>query len=94
MYCPGIPAFPHDHSEQAGRTVPTPEGPLPYRSLWGYMSIGNLTGCPATVAPAGITASGLPVGIQILGPYLEDATPIRLASLLARENGGFTPPPG
>ncbi len=26
--------------------------------------------------------------------YLEDATPIRLASLLARENGGFTPPPG
>ncbi len=58
------------------------------------MSIGNLTGCPATVAPAGMTASGLPVGIQILGPYLEDATPIRLASLLARENGGFTPPPG
>jgi amidase len=90
-----VPAFPHDHSEQARRTLPTPEGPLPYmRGLLGYMSVANLTGCPATVAPAGRTANGLPVGIQILGPYLEDATPIRLASLLAKENGGFTPPVG
>lgn len=89
-----VPAFPHDHNEQALRTLATPEGCLPYQSLWGYMTVANLTGCPATVAPAGRTANGLPVGIQILGPYLEDATPIRLASLLARENGGFTPPPG
>jgi amidase len=90
-----VPAFPHDHSEMSGRMLPTPEGPLPYLpGLLGYMSVAILTGCPATVAPAGKTASGLPVGIQILGPYLEDATPIRLAGLLARENGGFTPPPG
>ena len=89
-----VPAFPHDHTEQAGRTLATPEGPLPYmQALLGYMSVAILTGCPATVAPAG-KAKGLPVGIQILGPYLEDATPIRLASLLAKENGGFTPPPG
>ncbi len=27
-----------------------------------------------------------------MGPYLEDATSIRLAALLAEENGGFTPP--
>jgi amidase len=90
-----VPAFPHDHSEQTRRTLATPEGPLPYmRSLLGYMSVANLTGLPATVAPAGKTANGLPVGIQIMGPYLEDATPIRLASLLARENGGFKPPSG
>jgi amidase len=89
-----VPAFPHDHSEQARRTLATPEGRLPYvPALLTYMCLANLTGCPATVAPAGKTASGLPVGIQILGPYLEDATPIRLASLLARETGGFTPPP-
>ena len=90
-----VPAFPHDHSEQSRRTLNTPEGPRPYwQALFGYMSVGNLTGCPATVAPAGKTEEGLPVGIQILGPYLEDATPIRLARLLAKENGGFTPPPG
>ena len=90
-----VPAFPHDHSELARRVLKTPEGSLPYMSaLLGYMSLAVLTGCPATVAPAGKTSKGLPVGIQILGPYLEDATPIRLAGLLAKQNGGFTPPPG
>jgi amidase len=90
-----VPAFPHDHREQSQRTLATPEGPLPYlNSGIGYMSVANLTGCPATVAPAGKTAGGLPAGIQILGPYLEDLTPIRAAALLARETGGFTPPPG
>ena len=90
-----VPAFPHDHSAQAQRTIATPEGRLPYMpALLGYMSLAILTGCPATVAPAGKTKNGLPVGIQILGPYLEDATPIRLAALLAKEIGGFTPPPG
>jgi amidase len=90
-----VPAFPHDHSEQSQRTLDTPEGKLPYfPALLPYMSVAILTGCPATVAPAGKSPQGLPVGIQILGPYLEDATPIRVASLLAKENGGFTPPPG
>jgi len=64
-----VPAFPHDHSEQARRTLPAPEGPLPYwRALSGYMSVANLTGCPATVAPAGKSANGLPVGIQTGSP--------------------------
>ncbi len=90
-----VPAFPHDHTEQSRRTLATPEKRLPYlEGLLAYMSVAVLTGCPATVAPAGKTAGGLPVGIQILGPYMEDATPIRVAALLARENGGFTPPAG
>jgi amidase len=89
-----VPAFPHDHSPQSSRVLNTPEGTLPYLGMMSYFPLANLTGCPATVAPAGKTASGLPVGIQILGPYMEDATPIRLAGLLAEANGGFTPPPG
>jgi amidase len=90
-----VPAFPHDHGPQSGRVLVTPEGEIPYMAkLLNYLVVANLLGCPATAAPAGKTASGLPVGIQILGPFLEDATPIRLAALLAQENGGFTPPPG
>ena len=90
-----VPAFPHDHGPQSGRVLITPEGSLPYlTSLLNYLIVANLTGCPATVAPVGKTDGGLPVGIQILGPYLEDATPIRLAALLAEVAGGFTPPPG
>jgi amidase len=90
-----VPAFPHDHTEISTRTLATPEGPIPYSlGLLAYMSVAALTGCPATVAPAGKTPKGLPVGIQILGPFLEDATPIQLAGLLSKENGGVTPPPG
>lgn len=76
-------------------TLATPEGKLPYlHALLSYVSIPSCRVARQRRRPAGKTASGLPVGIQILGPYLEDATPLRLAGLLARENGGFTPPPG
>ncbi|MEZ4550347.1 MAG: hypothetical protein R2874_07690 [Desulfobacterales bacterium] len=33
-------------------------------------------------------------GVQIVGPYLEDRTPIHFAGLLADITGGFQPPPG
>ncbi len=60
---------------------------------FNWISPASLTGCPATVAPVGQTAAGLPVGIQIMGPYWEDATPITFADLLAPQTGGFVPPP-
>jgi amidase len=49
---------------------------------------------PSTVIQAGQAPSGLPVGVQIVGPYLGDRTTLELARLLGREIGGFTPPPG
>jgi amidase len=88
-------AFPHDSTPTDRRAIPMPEGGTqPFRSFLAYIGPATLTGCPATVAPAGLSASGLPVGLQIVGPYLEDATPIQFAKLLAREIGGFQPPPG
>jgi amidase len=88
-------AVPHDHSEpQTQRTVATSAGPRRYMDMFNWVGTATLTGCPATVAPAGLTPDGLPVGIQIMGPYGEDATPITFAELLAREIGGFTSPPG
>jgi amidase len=32
--------------------------------------------------------------VQIVGPWLGDRTTLEFASLLGREIGGFTPPPG
>ena len=88
-------AFPHDRTPAAERLLPTPEGGRqPFWDLIRYVTPATLTGCPATTAPAGLSRSGLPVGIQIVGPFLEDATPIGFARLLAQEIGGFQRPKG
>jgi amidase len=88
-------AVEHDRTPADTRTLKTPEGNRqPFWDLLTYIVPATITGCPATTAPAGLSRGGLPVGIQIVGPYLEDATPMRFASLLARECGGFQPPPG
>jgi amidase len=88
-------AFLQDQSEpQESRVIATTDGPRKYMDGLNWISPATLTGCPATVAPAGRTDAGLPVGIQIMGPYWEDTTPIAFADLLAQEIGGFVPPPG
>jgi amidase len=85
----------HDRSHPDHRMVPLPEGGAqPAWSVLDYIAPATFTGCPATSAPAGLSKSGLPVGLQIVGPYLEDATPMTFARMLAGEIGGFQPPPG
>jgi amidase len=37
--------------------------------------------------------AGLPIGAQIIGPYLEDRTPLALTTLMEWEFGDFAPPP-
>jgi amidase len=89
-----LPAFPHDHSQPFyDRLLSTPEGPRKYEELMFWISFATLCGLPATIAPIGKTNKGLPVGIQIIGPYLEDATPIDVAAKIAKVIGGFEPPP-
>ena len=44
--------------------------------------------------PIGRTAAGLPVGIQIVAPYLRDRRAVRVARLVSEVLGGYTPPPG
>jgi amidase len=70
-----------------GRAVPYLHGLL-------YPAMSTVAGQPATAFPVGRSREGLPIGLQVVGPYLEDRTPIRFASLLAREIGGFTKPAG
>jgi amidase len=90
-----IPAFPHDQSEPFfNRQLDTLEGSRPYTDLLFWISFATMTGLPATTAPIGLTNDGLPVGIQIIGPYLEDATPIDFAGNLADIIGEFKPPEG
>ena len=98
LLCPAltVPAFPHDHREPLiERTLQVNGGARPYADVvvWNG-AIGNFAYLPATVAPAGRTVTGLPVGVQIVGPHLEDRTPIDVARHLEELIGGFEPPPG
>ncbi|MBV9781755.1 MAG: amidase [Acidobacteriaceae bacterium] len=95
MPCSFTVAFAHNHEgDMTTRSLDTPDGKRPYMQLMPWMVTATLTGCPATVAPIGQTSAGLPVGLQIMGPFWEDATLIEFATLLYDEIGGFKPPPG
>jgi amidase len=90
-----VPAFPHDHrTPLKSRVLQTPEGPRRYQELRFWISFATFCGLPTTVAPVGSTVGGLPVGVQIVGPYLEDATTIDVAGKMAKVIGGFRAPPG
>jgi len=91
----GVVAFPHDDSpNMQTRTLTINGQPRPYFGQLAWPGMATLANLPATAAPIGLTAGGLPIGAQIIGPYLEDRTTIGFADLLEREFGGFKRPPG
>ncbi|MGH7299634.1 MAG: amidase [Candidatus Rokuibacteriota bacterium] len=67
---------------------------MPYLHSLCYPALSTVPGQPATAFPVGVSREGLPIGLQAIGPYLEDLTPIRFTALLAREIGAFRKPPG
>jgi amidase len=96
VICPVMPtpAYPHDHSEpQETRRVDIDGEDHVYPDQFAWPGIATLPGLPATAIPIGLSPEGLPIGVQIVGPWLEDRTPLKLAELIEREFGGFVPPP-
>ena len=96
VICPIMPtpAYPHDHSpQQEARRIKIDGKDYAYPDQLAWPGIATLPGLPATAIPLGLSPEGLPVGIQIVGPWLEDRTPLKLAELIEREFGGFVPPP-
>jgi amidase len=97
LLCPtaATPAFAHNQQgERWERMVPVNGNGQPSTTqlFWaGYSGVAYL---PSTVAPAGLSPDGLPVGVQIVGPQYGDRTTIALASWLEREYRSFVPPPG
>ena len=98
LLCPSINCLPFEYQDF---NVPHHERHLivegervPYEHQILYPSVATFCGQPSTAFPTGVSASGLPLGLQAIGPYLEDRTPMRFAALVAREIGGFQPPPG
>ena len=96
VICPVMPtpAYPHDHSDdQERRRINIDGKDFVYVDQLAWPGIATLPGLPATAIPLGLSPEGLPVGVQLVGPWLEDRTPLKLAELIEREFGGFVVPP-
>jgi amidase len=96
VICPIMPtpAYVQDHSpEQEKRRIKIDGEEYSYSDQLVWPGVATLPGLPATAIPTGLSSAGLPVGVQIIGPWLEDRTPLKLAELIELEFGGFVPPP-
>jgi amidase len=87
-------AFEHQTGSFAERTLRVDNETVPYGLNLTYPMWAIFAGQPSTAFPAGLNRSGLPLGLQAIGPYLEDRTTLRFAQLLEREWQGFVAPPG
>jgi amidase len=98
LLCPvvRIAAHEHDHTDIKKRVVQFNGHEINYWDVIGpWNSLSLVSYLPATVAPIGFTPTGLPIGVQIIGPYLEDHTPIQFAMLLEEQlTGSFKVPVG
>jgi amidase len=96
LLCPVMPtpAFAHDHGDMNTRRISVDGADVSYLDQTMWISLATLTGLPATVVPIGRSDDGLPIGMQIIGPHLEDRTTIAFAKLVESAFGGFVAPPG
>lgn len=89
-----VNAFPHDPRPVGERDLVVNGRSVDAAVETVFPALASLGGQPATAFPVGLDRDGLPIGLQAIGPYLEDHTPLRFVELLAAEQPGFQPPPG
>ncbi|MGD9755640.1 MAG: amidase [Acidimicrobiia bacterium] len=96
LLCPvaAMPAFPHNQEGNLySRTLEIDGRQRPYADVIAWTSFIGFVYLPATVVPIGLTPEGLPVGVQIVAPFLEDRTALRFARFVESITGGYRPPP-
>jgi amidase len=97
LLCPAIttPALPHmQQGETWDREASVNGRTIPYNEMLFWPGVTCAFHLPASVAPVGMSAAGLPIGVQIVGPFHGDRTTIHAAALLEQHWRGFVPPPG
>jgi amidase len=98
LLCPVtvVPPFRHVHSTDGANWMHATladHSDRHYSELIGWSALIGSAYLPATVPPIGRTADGLPVGIQVVAPYLHDRTSLAFARCMADVLGGYEPPP-
>jgi amidase len=96
LVCPvcSTPPFPHDQRprEQRAYLINGEMRPLSDYVAWpGLIGMAYL---PSTSSPLGCNRDGMPIGVQVVGPYLADRRTMDFAAKLRAIIGGFERPPG
>ncbi len=97
LLCPAAAtaAFPHDQKgERWERMLDVNGRPQPSTTQLFWAGFPGVAYLPSTVAPAGFSREGLPIGVQIVGAEYADLTTIAFARLLERDFQAFVPPYG
>ncbi|MFQ5557139.1 MAG: amidase family protein, partial [Acidimicrobiales bacterium] len=86
-------AIVHDHSmPQWAREVEIDGVTRPYLDLFTWIAPAGVAYLPAAVVPAGVDRDGLPIGVQIVGPFLHDRTVLAAARTISELLGGCPRP--
>jgi amidase len=96
LLCPITPTPPFAHDQQGtvnDRWVTINGTSRNQVHLFPWVGLVGVAYLPSTAVPVGFTKTGLPVGMQVVGPFLEDRTPLFLAHELSKLLEGFTKPP-
>jgi amidase len=98
LLCPVMPvaAFPHQQEgEILSRRLEIDGVDRPYIDAISWTGLIGVVNLPSAVPPIGRTAEGnMPVGVQVVAPYLHDRHAVRAAGLIAEAAGGYEVPPG
>lgn len=97
LVCPvlTVPPFPHHRDGNImDRTIEVNGEPASLVSTIRWPGLVGVLGLPSAVAPIGRTAAGLPVGMQLVSPFLHDRRSVRAAQLVGELTGGYQVPPG
>jgi amidase len=87
-------APPHDLTPDLdARTITINGEPRPYWDQLAWIAYASTAYLPAVSVPVGLTESHLPVGLQVVAPYLEDRTALDVARRVSQVMGGFEAPP-
>ena len=96
LLCPVTltPAFAHlQEGTWETRELPVNGELVPYSGLDAWPALIGSAYLPSTSTPVGRTAGGLPVGVQVVSPFLHDRRSIAVAGLITDLVGGYTVPP-
>jgi amidase len=99
LLCPitVVPPFRHQHEGTwSSRTMIIDGKVVPYGTLGSWPALIGSVYLPATAVPIGRTKDRLPVGMQVVAPYLHDLRALRVAGLITEmlgDSAGYHVPP-